>query len=231
MIAVGSERLVCITGCSRGLGRAMAREFAGLGWKVAGCARSADALEDLAEKLGGKHLFRAADVSDEESLLPFAEEVLGVHGAPDLLVNNAALINQNAPLKSVPPEEFSRLLSVNLGGIHNAARLFLPAMEENGRGVIVNFSSYWGRSTAPEVAPYCATKWAVEGLTQALSQELPSGMAAVAFNPGIIDTDMLRSCFGLSAEAYPSPEQWARTAAPYLAALGPSDNGASVTAP
>ncbi len=231
MIAIGSERLVCITGCSRGLGRAMAREFARLGWKVAGCARSAEALDVLAGELGDGHLFRAADVSDEASLLPFAEEVLAVHRAPDLLVNNAALINQNAPLKNVPPEEFSRLLAVNLGGIHNAARLFLPAMEDNGRGVIVNFSSYWGRSTAPEVAPYCATKWAVEGLTQSLAQELPSGMAAVAFNPGIIDTDMLRSCFGSSAEAYPAPEQWARTAVPFLAALGPAENGSSVTAP
>lgn len=231
MIAVSTERLVCITGCSRGLGRAMAREFARLGWKVAGCARSAEALADLAKELGDKHLFRSADVSVEESLQPFAEEVLGVHGPPDLLVNNAALINQNAPLKSVPQEEFSRLLSVNLGGIHNASRLFLPAMEENGRGVIVNFSSYWGRSTAPEVAPYCATKWAVEGLTQALSQELPSGMAAVAFNPGIIDTDMLRSCFGASADEYPCPELWAESAVPYLAALGPADNGCSITAP
>ena len=72
-------------------------------------------------------------------------------------------------------------------------------------GVIVNFSSGWGRSTDAEVAPYCATKWAIEGLTQAFAQELPSGMAAVALNPGIINTDMLQSCFGGSASGYPSP--------------------------
>jgi NAD(P)-dependent dehydrogenase (short-subunit alcohol dehydrogenase family) len=104
-------------------------------------------------------------------------------------------------------------------------------MEKNDRGVIVTFSSYWGRSTAPEVAPYCAAKWAVEGLTQALSQELPNGLASVAFNPGIIDTDMLRSCFGEAAGSYPSPEEWARTAVPALASLGPKDNGSSITAP
>jgi len=63
----------------------------------------------------------------------------------------------------------------------------VPAMVRRGQGVIVNFSSGWGRSTDAGVAPYCATKWAIEGLTQALAQELPPGMAAVPLNPGIIN--------------------------------------------
>ena len=96
-------------------------------------------------------------------------------------------------------------------------------------GVIVNFSSGWGRSTDAEVAPYCATKWAIEGLTQALAQELPEGMAAVPLNPGIIDTDMLRSCFGGSASSYPSPLEWAKRAVPFLLKLGPKDNGRSLS--
>jgi NAD(P)-dependent dehydrogenase (short-subunit alcohol dehydrogenase family) len=161
----------------------------------------------------------------------FAKTVIDNLGAPNLLVNNAALMNANAPLKDISPEEFAKILAVNLGGAHNSIRAFLPAMEDHGEGVIVNFSSYWGRSTAPEVAPYCATKWAIEGLTQSLSQELPSGLGAVAFNPGIIDTDMLRSCFGEAAAGYHSPEEWARTAVPALASLGRADNGSSVTAP
>ena len=98
-------------------------------------------------------------------------------------------------------------------------------------GVIVNFSSGWGRSTDAEVAPYCATKWAIEGLTQALAQELPSGLAAVALNPGIINTDMLQSCFGTSASSYPTAAQWARTAVPFLLQLGPKHNGQQLTAP
>ena len=93
-------------------------------------------------------------MTDEQSLQDFAQKVLESQGPPDLLVNNAALINKNAPLKEVTAEEFSNVLSVNLAGIHNAIRAFLPEMEKNDRGVIVNFSSYWGRSTAPEVAPY-----------------------------------------------------------------------------
>jgi NAD(P)-dependent dehydrogenase (short-subunit alcohol dehydrogenase family) len=75
------------------------------------------------------------------------------------------------------------------------------------------------------VAPYCATKWAIEGLTRALAQELPAGLAAIPLNPGIIDTDMLRSCFGGEAGSYPSPNEWAETAVPFLLQLGPKDNG------
>ena len=110
-------------------------------------------------------------------------------------------------------------------------RHFLPAMLKRKSGEVVNISSGWGRSTDAEVAPYCATKWAIEGLTQSLAQELPSGMAAVALNPGIINTDMLRSCFGGSASSYPSPQQWAKCAVPFLLSLGPKDNGKQLTAP
>jgi NAD(P)-dependent dehydrogenase (short-subunit alcohol dehydrogenase family) len=97
--------------------------------------------------------------------------------------------------------------------------------------VIVNFSSGWGRATDAEVAPYCATKWAIEGLTQALAQELPSGMAAIPLNPGIINTEMLRSCFGGSASSYPSAAQWAKVAVPFLLSLGPADNGKPLSVP
>jgi NAD(P)-dependent dehydrogenase (short-subunit alcohol dehydrogenase family) len=95
--------------------------------------------------------------------------------------------------------------------------------------VIVNFSSGWGRSTDREVAPYCATKWAIEGLTQALAQELPAGMAAVPLNPGIINTDMLQSCFGPSAAGFPTAEEWAKRAVPFLLQLDERHNGQSLT--
>jgi NAD(P)-dependent dehydrogenase (short-subunit alcohol dehydrogenase family) len=81
------------------------------------------------------------------------------------------------------------------------------------------------------VAPYCASKWAIEGLSQALAQELPGGMAAVALNPGIIDTEMLRSCFGDSAESYPDADDWARRAVPFMLKIGPKDNGSPLVVP
>ena len=110
-------------------------------------------------------------------------------------------------------------------------RYFVPAMIERSRGVIVNFSSGWGRSTSAGVAPYCASKWAIEGLTRALADELPQGMAAVPLNPGIIDTDMLRVCFGDDAQAYPDATAWAKRAVPLLLELGPQHNGRPMTVP
>ena len=192
-----------------------------------GCARNKEQINDL----GDPECFHALDITDDGAVEKFAQEVIGKFGAPDFLINNAALINRNAPLWEVPASEFSDVIDVNIKGTANTMRHFLPAMIERGSGVIVNFSSGWGRSTSPEVAPYCATKFAIEGLTAALAQELPRGLAAVALNPGIIDTDMLRLSFGSSAGAYPSPEAWAETAAPFIAALGTKDNGAALTAP
>jgi NAD(P)-dependent dehydrogenase (short-subunit alcohol dehydrogenase family) len=145
------------------------------------------------------------------------------------LLNNAALINRNQPLWRVTAAEFSAVIDVNIKGVANVIRHFVPAMVARRRGVIVNISSGWGRTTDAEVAPYCASKWAIEGLTQALAQELPAGMAAIPLNPGIIYTDMLRSCFGASARQYPCPEEWAKTAAPFLLRLGPADNGRPLT--
>ena len=90
-------------------------------------------------------------------------------------------------------------------------------------------TSAWGRSTSPEVGPYCATKWAIEGYTQSLAQELPRGLAAVAVNPGVIDTDMLRTCWADEAAGFENAQEWARRAVPFFAGLGERDNGASAT--
>jgi NAD(P)-dependent dehydrogenase (short-subunit alcohol dehydrogenase family) len=144
-------------------------------------------------------------------------------------VNNAALINRNARLWQIDAGEFDQVIDVNIKGVANVIRHFVPAMIEQGKGVIANFSSGWGRSVDAEVAPYCATKWAIEGLTLALAQELPSGMAAVPLNPGIINTEMLQSCFGASASGYVSPREWAKRAVPFLLKLGERDNGKQLT--
>src|SRR5205823_2582584 len=136
---------------------------------------------------------------------------------------------RNARLWGVPAEEFSQVIDANIKGTANVIRHFVPAMLPKKNGVIVNFSSTWGRVTSPEVAPYCATKFAVEGLTQALAQELPKGMATVALNPGVINTDILRSCFGPGAEAYPTADVWAEQAVPFILGLGPRHNGQSLT--
>jgi NAD(P)-dependent dehydrogenase (short-subunit alcohol dehydrogenase family) len=224
-VARNQPKLVVITGVTRGLGLAMSEKFIELGHTVLGCGRSRDIIEQLRRTFRPPHDFAAVDVAYESQVEPWAARLLSTHGAPDLLINNAAIINQNAPLWQVPAEEFDRLLDVNVKGVANVLRHFVPAMLARKAGVIVNFSSGWGRTVAADVAPYCASKWAIEGLTQALAEELPRGMAAVPLNPGIIDTDMLRSCFGGTASRYPSTKKWVEKAVPYLLSLNSRDNG------
>jgi len=230
-MAETSRQVIVITGVTRGLGRALAEGFAGLGHAVVGCGRSAEEIERLRRDLGAPEDFAVVDVTREDEVAAWAARTLDRHGAPDLLLNNAAAINRNAPLWEVPADEFDRVVDVNLKGVANVIRHFLPAMLARQSGVVVNLSSYWGRSTSPEVAPYCATKWAIEGLTRALAQELPPGLAAVPVNPGIIDTEMLRSTFGDKARHYLGPREWAKAAVPFLLKLGPKDNGKPLTVP
>lgn len=224
-----NPRRIVITGATRGLGRALLAPFSQAGMRIAGCGRSEAGISALRQVYPLPHHFSVVDVSDETSVEKWAETVLAEFGVPDLLINNAALINEPASLWEVPTEEFSRIVDVNIKGIHLVLRAFLPAMISHGTGLVVNLSSGWGRSTSPEVAPYCTTKWAVEGLTQALAQELPDGLAAIPLNPGVIDTDMLRTCFGTGAGGYPDAEHWARKAAPFILGLGPESNGKSLT--
>lgn len=224
-----NSKRVVITGATRGLGRAMAEQFAEYGHNVSACSRSEKGVLRLAKRIGEPHICSVVDVADDAAVNRWAEEVIAKHGAPDFVLNNAAIINRNCPLWDISAEEFDAVIDVNIKGVANIIRHFVPAMAKRGGGVIVNFSSGWGRSTSPEVAPYCATKWAIEGLTQALAQELPEGIATVPLNPGVINTDMLRSCFGPSANDFPKPEEWAQVAVPFILNLGPEDNGRTLT--
>lgn len=226
-----ASRQVVLTGVSRGLGRAMAAALIEQGHVVHGCARAAETVGQLQQQWPAPHSFAVVDVSDDAQVARWAKQLLDAGVVPDLLINNAALINHNANLWEVPAEEFSHVMRVNVEGVANVIRHFVPAMIERQRGVIVNFSSGWGRVVDAEVAPYCASKWAIEGLSKALAQELPAGMASIPLSPGMVDTDMLRSCFGAGANSHADPDTWARRAVPYILSLGPSDNGESLTTP
>jgi NAD(P)-dependent dehydrogenase (short-subunit alcohol dehydrogenase family) len=147
-------------------------------------------------------------------------------------VNNAGTINKNNKTWNVPAEEFDMVVDTNIKGTANVLRHFVPLMLEKKHGIIVNLSSGWGRSAAAEVgetalcllsstlflllsclllfqvAPYCASKWAIEGLTRSLAKELPPGLAAIALSPGVVNTDMLHSCFGTSSALYQTTDNW-----------------------
>ncbi|MDX1961736.1 MAG: SDR family oxidoreductase [Pirellulales bacterium] len=221
---------ILITGCSRGLGRALLEPFISLGHTVAGCARDEGVIAQLTRQYPAPHLFAAVDVTSDAAVAAFARQVLDA-GPVDLLINNAALMNTPASLWEVSAGEFDTLMAVNVNGVANVIRHVVPAMVARQSGVIVNLSSGWGRGVSPRVAPYCASKYAIEGLTAALALELPRGMAAVPLNPGVIHTDMLRQAWADDAARYPSPDNWAARAVPFLLQLGAKDNGQPLSVP
>jgi NAD(P)-dependent dehydrogenase (short-subunit alcohol dehydrogenase family) len=218
--------IIALTGCTRGLGAALVRYFADAGAVVAGCGRSREAIERMREEFEQRHDFAVADVGKDGDVKAWARRVLKRTGAPHLLINNAALIARNAPIWELAADEADAVLSINISGTINVLRHFVPPMiqrterEPSAGGAIVNFSSGWGRSTSPDVAVYCASKWAIEGLTRSLAEDLASTrVRAYSLNPGIVDTAMLRKCFGPSAGRYPSPERWVTQAGPLLLSL------------
>ena len=220
---------IVITGVTRGLGRALAVEFIRAGHTVIGCGRSGPEIFDLRMDHPAPHDFSVVDVALDNKVALWAAKILENDSAPDLLINNAGVMNRLAPLWEIEDREFTKVMDVNVRGVANVIRHFVPAMVAKKKGVIVNLSSGWGRSTSPEVGPYCASKYAIEGLTQALSQELPTGMAAVPLNPGVIDTEMLRSCWGDGAGSYPKAESWAKVAAPFILKIGAKESGRPLT--
>jgi NAD(P)-dependent dehydrogenase (short-subunit alcohol dehydrogenase family) len=225
------KKIFVITGVTRGLGRAMSDKLIALGHTVLGCGRTREVIEQLRAANTKRHDFDVVNVASDEEVQSGAIRLHKKCGAPDFVINNAALITPNAPLWKVGATEFGESVDVNIKGVANVIRHFLPNMIKKHHGVIVNFSSGWARTAEKDVAPYVATKCAIEGLTQALSMELPPGLAAVALNPGIINTAMLQSCFGESASHYPSAARWADVAVPFILKLDENDNGHALSVP
>src|SRR6516162_1033867 len=148
------KKLVLITGVTRGLGLAMTEEFIRLGHTVLGCGRRKNDIEALLRSFGKPHDFYTVDVASADEVKSWASLLLSTHGPPDLLLNNAGIINNNAPLWEISAQEFSAVIDVNVKGVANVIRHFVPQMIERRKGTIINFSSGWGRSTDAEVAPY-----------------------------------------------------------------------------
>ncbi len=225
------RRVVLLTGATRGLGRALAERLAGMGHVIAGCGRNREAVEEMNRRFDRPHRFEVVDVASHEAVARWLAELDRADLVPDLVVNNAALTNAPTQLWRLGQKEIEDVLRVNVAGTMNVLRQIVPVMFRRRRGILVNFSSGWGREAAARTSAYCASKWAVEGLTRALAAELPGGMAVVAVHPGIVRTDTMARGFGEAADLYPSPAQWASIAAPYLLGITPQDNGRSLSVP
>ncbi|AES89145.1 putative 3-oxoacyl-[acyl-carrier-protein] reductase [Medicago truncatula] len=231
------NRIVIKTNVSKGLGRVLVIELlAYRSHTIIGCSCDQDKLDFLQSQLpnNNHHLFLNIDVRCNNRVEEMACIFMEKNGGPsDIIVNGAGVVNKNNKMWEVPSEEFDLVMDTNLKGAANVLRPFIPLMVKNKKyeegGIIVNMSSGWGRSVAALVAPYCVSKWAIEGLTKSVVEELPKVMAVVALNPGVINTNMLAFCYGASSSLYRFPESWVLEAATKILNLTPTDNGSSLS--
>lgn len=187
----GSVALV--TGASSGIGDATVKALANEGASVALAARRKPQLHDLADRIeadGGDALVVPTDVTDENDVQEMVETTHEEFGRLDILVNNAGVMLLE-PVKSADTDNFRQMVEVNLMGLMNATHAVLPILQEQGQGHIVNVSSVAGRQASTNSSGYNATKFGVNGFTEALRQEITQeGIRTTLIEPGVVDTEL-----------------------------------------
>ena len=178
-----------VTGANSGIGRATAIHLASQGHEVFGTVRSRDKagkLQAMSAEAGVEINLVELDVADDESVRHgFAEILAATDGVVDVLVNNAG-VGGNAVAEECPPSMYLDVMNVNLCGAVRCLQQVLPGMRERRRGAIVNITSIAGRMAALAQSPYVTSKWAFEGLSEGLAQELaPFGVRVVIIEPGV----------------------------------------------
>ncbi|MEM7300563.1 MAG: SDR family oxidoreductase [Pseudomonadota bacterium] len=183
-----------ITGASRGIGAATAREFAKNGVKLVLAARSKDALDALASEIqteGGIVETIACDVAKYDDLAAAVELCHSSFGCVDILVNNAGVIDPIARLDESDPDQWSQVVDINLKGVYYGIHAALPCMVKQGGGVIINISSGAATGALEGWSHYCATKAAVLSLTKCTDKEYrEKGVRVIGMSPGTVATDM-----------------------------------------
>ena len=180
--------IAVITGASSGIGAATARALHAAGHRVVLLARRTDRIAALAEELGDRATAIPADVTDRSSLLAAAEQVAGLGGA-DVLVNNAGVMLLG-PFSSDRHEDYRRMIEVNLLGAITATEVFLDQLRASEAADIVTVSSVAGRTARPGNGVYAATKWGINGWSEALRQELLPDIRVALIEPGVVATEL-----------------------------------------
>lgn len=198
------DLVTLVTGGGRGIGRAVALRFAREGASVVICARTRRELDRVARDIrasGGTVLAHAADLSRPASVRRLVRVATRRFGRIDILINNAGILGPRIPLAEYKLRDWSRVLAVNLTGTFLVTHAVLPGMMRRRSGCIVSLSSSVGRKGRADWGAYAVSKFGVEGLSQALAQELePYGIRVLTYNPGGTRTRM-------RAEAYPSEDR------------------------
>lgn len=196
-------KVVLITGASRGLGRVLAEVFAEHGAHLILCARRADVLADVEADLarrGVAAMAEGCDVSVEEDVLRLVHRGVQRFGRIDVLINNASILGRRVPVMEYPSEVWNDVLATNLTGAFRMSREVAHVMRRQGTGAIINVSSSVGHKARPNWGAYLVSKWALEGLSFMMAEELRStGIRVNVVDPGGMRT-------GMRAAAYPAED-------------------------
>ncbi|MEL7085357.1 MAG: SDR family oxidoreductase [Cyanobacteria bacterium P01_A01_bin.3] len=198
------SKVALITGASAGIGRATAFAFASQGFALVLAARTSDPLTETAIALEKKHncdvLPIPTDVSDPEQVNVLVEKAIARFDRIDLLINNAGIC-ASGPFVDTSLEQWQQVMNVNFWGYVHTIRAVLPHMLARKQGQIVNVGSFGGKMPLPAMTAYCASKYAVTGLTETLRLEVESqGVQIVGVHPGVVTTEFLERAVFVGAD-------------------------------
>jgi NAD(P)-dependent dehydrogenase (short-subunit alcohol dehydrogenase family) len=190
-----TKQRVLVTAAASGIGREIVRAFAAGGATVFVCDIDAKGLSVLAEEVADLKT-GTCDISNRKDIERMIGEAVEALGGLDVLVNNAGISGPTAPVEEMDPDEWEKVMQVDLNGTFNVTRLAIPHLKKSKAGVIINMSSVAGRFGYANRSPYCTAKWGIIGFTKTLSIELGEhGIRANAILPGAVDGPRIQRVF------------------------------------
>lgn len=208
-----ANKVVLVTGASAGIGEATARELAAAGAILVLGARRVDRLEALKaeiENTGGTARVRALDVTSRDDVAAFVEAARAEFGRVDVIVNNAGVMPLS-PLNALKVDEWDQMIDVNIRGVLHGIAAALPVMEAQGYGHVINIASTAGHHVIPTAAVYCATKYAVRVISEALRQETDKVRVTIV-SPGVTVSELAHTITHAETAAF--IDEYRKTALP-----------------
>ena len=176
---MSDKKILVITGASKGIG----------------CARNKQIMNDM-NTCHDDCLFSALDVTNYNDVKLWVNNIIKMHGIPDIIVNNAAILYKGNLFENKDISEYRKIMNVNVLGCINVLHCFMPYLKESNKSIkILNMTSLAGLSGGPTFVDYSTSKYAIEGLTNALSKEMPNNILICAYDPGAVTTNMLADVF------------------------------------
>ncbi|MGH6725404.1 MAG: SDR family oxidoreductase [Pseudolabrys sp.] len=186
---------ILITAGAAGIGREFARAFATNGAKVFVCDNDEKSLAALAKEIPGLTAQRC-DMGKRAEIERMVPEAVQALGGLDVLINNAGIAGMTLPVEQYPPDDWDKVIAVNLTAMFDVSRLAIPHLKQSKAGCIINMASIAGRFGFQNRSPYAATKWGVIGLTKTLAMKLGQwGIRANATAPGAVEGDRIVRVF------------------------------------